>query len=68
MKWALIVKGGSYTLAALLTPLAAIMAEFAQRDQWPSAIIVTSALLTGLVQAIIATRAYLDGSAERAKP
>jgi hypothetical protein len=67
MKWALIVKGGSYTLAALLTPLAAIMAEFAQRDQWPSAIIVTSAALTGLVQAIIATRAYLDGSAERGK-
>ena len=62
-----LVKGGLYALAALLTPLNSIMSEFAQLDKWPSLVIVTSALLTGMVQAIIAVRAYVDGSWERAK-
>jgi hypothetical protein len=63
-----LVKAGLYAAVALLTPVAAIMSEFAQRDQWPSSVILTAALLTGLVQALIAVRAYFDGSAERAKP
>jgi hypothetical protein len=63
-----LVKAGLYAAVALLTPVAAIMSEFAQRDQWPSGVILTAALLTGLVQALIAVRAYFDGSAERAKP
>ena len=63
-----IVKAGLYAAVALLTPVAAIMSEFAQRDQWPSGVILTASLLTGLVQALIAVRAYFDGSAERAKP
>ena len=55
-----------YAGVALLTPLSGIMAEFAQRNEWPSLVIVAAALLTGLVQALIAVRAYFDGSAERA--
>ena len=55
-----------YACAALLTPLSNIMSEFSQRDEWPSLVIVAAALLTGLVQALIAVRAYFDGSAERA--
>ena len=61
------MKAGLYAGIALLTPLAAIMSEFAQRDAWPSLIIVAAALLTGLVQALIAVRAFFDGSAERGK-
>ena len=67
MKPVVMFKAGLYAGIALLTPLAAIMSEFAQLNAWPSPIIVTAALLTGLVQALIAVRAYFDGSAERAQ-
>ncbi len=67
MNASVMLKAGLYAGIALLTPLAAVMSEFAQRDAWPSLIIITAALLTGLVQALIAVRAYFDGSAERAK-
>ena len=55
-----------YASAQLLTPIAAILAEFAQRDQgWPSTIIIGSALLTGTIAALLGVLSFLDGSMAR---
>jgi hypothetical protein len=52
---------------ALLTPIAATFAEGAKAGTWPALVVLVSATLTGLVQGLIALRAYYDGSNERFK-
>jgi hypothetical protein len=55
-----------YALAQLLTPVAAVTAEFAQRDTgWPSSLILGSALLTGAIAALLGVLSFLDGSLAR---
>ena len=64
-----IVKAGLYFVVALLTPLAGLLATAADANTnaWPMPVQTVSALMTGLVTACVALRAYLDGSNERWK-
>jgi len=63
--WLNVIRCGCYVLASWLTPLAALLAGTAETDTWPSVVRIAAALLTGLVAATFALRAYLDGSNER---
>jgi hypothetical protein len=54
-----------YFAVALLTPLAPVFDNYGVNGEWPPLPEVASKLLGGIIAALIAVRAYLDGSNER---
>lgn len=62
-----IVKACLYAVIAFLTPLSGLMATAADANTqtWPTWLQLTSAVLTGIIAACIAVRAYFDGSNSR---
>jgi len=62
-----IFRAALYVAIAILTPIAALYVEGAAAGVWPATLAVVAALLSGAVQALVALRAFFDGSNERYK-
>ena len=62
-----IFKAALYALVALLSPLVSLLvtAADANTSDWPSRLKFTAALGTGIIAALVALRAYFDGSQTR---
>jgi len=56
-----------YVGIAMFTPLAALYVEAAASGCWPTLLELVAVGLTGIVNSLLALRAYFDGSAERSR-
>ena len=56
-----------YCVIAFLTPVAGVITEATKGGEYPPAVSLLGAATTGLMAALVAYRAFIDGSAERAK-
>ena len=59
------LRGALYAALAVLSPVAVVYADAAKTWEWPALPVVVSAVLSGMVSALVAVRAFLDGSNER---
>lgn len=54
-----------YFSIAVLTPVAALLAQQAALGEWPTMLVATATAVGAIVSGLNALRAYFDGSAER---
>lgn len=62
-----IQRGSLYAGIAFLTPFVPLFKESSDAGSWPGAISLAYVALAGLLAAMVAIRAYIDGSVERNK-